>query len=263
LNRWIDDIHDPRFRPFVVYDKHFLVWLGIMLFVCKLTSRRQLDYQFNTDGPEVLANLNGLAGTEQETRPVNKTLEYFLGGVGSAPFANLTQKMVHRLIRMKSLDDARLQRDFLVLIDGTGYLVFHERHCEHCLTQKHGEQTVYMHQVLEAKLLGPGGTVFSIATEFIDNDDAKDTPPDASAEKRKQDCELKALPRLMARASGEHSRSCGSALAEIVSSPVARACKSPRTTNATTSTFSSRGGHRPCGKNSRRCSSCAPSSEWR
>jgi len=97
------------------------------------------------------------------------------------------------------VDEARLQGDFLVLIDGTGYLVFHERPCEHCLTQKHGEQTLYMHQVLEAKLLGPGGTVFSIATEFIDNHDAKDTPPGASAERLKQDCELKALPRLMAK----------------------------------------------------------------
>jgi len=56
-----------------------------------------------------------------------------------------------------------------------------------------------MHQVLEAKLLGPGGTVLSIATEFIDNRDAKDTPEGASSERLKQDCELKALPRLLAK----------------------------------------------------------------
>jgi hypothetical protein len=48
-------------------------------------------------------------------------------------------------------------------------------------------------------LLGPGGTVFSIATEFIDNRDAQATPPGASAERRKQDCVLKALPRLLAK----------------------------------------------------------------
>ena len=185
--------------PFVTYDKHFLVWLGILLFVCKLGSRRQLDYQFDSDGPELLGNLNRLAGTQQTTLPVNKTLEYFVGRIGSGPPSGLVQKMVHRLVRMKALDEARLQRDFLVLIDGTGYLTFNERHCEHCLTRKHGEQTVYMHQALEAKLLGPGGTVFSIATEFIDNRDAKDTPTGASAERLKQDCELKALPRLLAK----------------------------------------------------------------
>jgi hypothetical protein len=199
LDAWINDIEDPRCQPRVIYDKHFLIWLGILLFVCKLSSRRQIDYQFNTDGPELLANLNRLAGTAQDTCPVHNTLEYFLGRIGSAPLACLEQKLVNRLVRMKALDEARLQGDFLVLIDGTGYLAFHERHCEDCLTQKHGESTLYMHQVLEAKLLGPGGTVFSIATEFIDNRDARDTPAGASEERRKQDCELKALPRLLAR----------------------------------------------------------------
>jgi hypothetical protein len=193
----MDQIHDPRFFPFVVYHKRFLLWWGLALFLCKLRSRRQLDFQLNTDGPAVLANFNRLAGTEQDTRPVNGTLEHFLGGIGSEPVAGLEQQAVNRLIRMKALDEARLQGRFLVLIDGSGYLTFHSKHCDHCLTQQHGDKTVYMHQVLEAKLLGPNGTVFSIATEFIDNRDAKDTPADASPERLKQDCELKALPRLL------------------------------------------------------------------
>jgi len=99
---------------------------GLSLFLCKLGSRRQLDYQLNTDGPEVLGNLNRLAGTAQDSRPsrpVNQTLEYFLEKIGSAPIAGLRQRMVQRLIRMKTLDAARLQGRFLVLIDGSGYLV--------------------------------------------------------------------------------------------------------------------------------------------
>ena len=198
LNAWIDQIEDHRFPPLVVYHKRFLVWWGLSLFLFKLSSRRQLDYQLNTDGPEVLPNLNRLAGTEQESRPVNRTLEYFLGKNGSAPIAGLRQRMVCRLIRMKVLDEARLQGRFVVLIDGSGYLVFRSRHCDHCLTQRHGETTLYMHQVLEAKLLGPAGTVFSIATEFIDNRDAQDAAAGACQERVKQDCELKALRRLLA-----------------------------------------------------------------
>jgi hypothetical protein len=182
----------------VIYHKRFLIWWGLSLFLCKLTSRRQLDYQLNTDGPQVLNNLNRLAGTAQQTRPVNQTLEYFLEQIGSAPLARLRQQMVRRLIRMKVLDDARLQGDFVVLVDGTGYLAFRSRHCDHCLTQRHGETTLYRHQVLEAKLLGPARTVISIATEFIDNRDAAETPAGASAEQFKQDCELKALRRLAA-----------------------------------------------------------------
>ncbi len=198
LKAWIDQIPDPRFPPLVVYDKRFLVWWGLSLFLCKLTSRRQLDYQLNSDGPEVLANLNRLAGTAQDTRPVNQTLEYFLEKIGEAPIAGLRQRMVQRLIRMKVLDEARLLGRFVILIDGSGYLRFRSKHCDHCLTQQHGETTVYMHQVLEAKLLGPAGTVISIATEFIDNSDATSAAAGAGAERVKQDCELKALRRLVA-----------------------------------------------------------------
>jgi len=195
---WIDQIPDPRFPPLVIYHKRFLIWWGLSLFLCKLTSRRQLDYQLNTDGSEVLNNLNRLASTAQQTRPVNQTLEYFLGKIGSAPIAWLRQRMVQRLLRMKALDEARLQGRFVVLVDGTGYLVFRVPHCDHCLTQRHGETILYMHQVLEAKLLGPARTVLSMATEFIDNRDAAATPAGASADQLKQDCELKALRRLAA-----------------------------------------------------------------
>jgi hypothetical protein len=199
LNAWIDQIPDPRFAPLVIYHKRFLIWWGLSLFLCKLGSRRQLDYQFNTDGPEVLNNLNHLAGTAQDSRPVNQTLEYFLEKIGSAPIARLRQRMVQRLIRMKALDAARLQGHFVVLIDGSGYLVFGSKHCEHCLRQRHGARTLYMHQVLEAKVLGPAHAVFSIATEFIDNRDAQGTAPGASPEHLKQDCELTAQRRLRAR----------------------------------------------------------------
>src|SRR5437763_5161438 len=154
LNAWIDAIDDPRDPARVVYYKRFLVWWGRALFLCKLGSRRQLDYQFDRDGPEVLPNLNRLAGTAQDRRPVNQTLEYFLGKIGSAPIAGVRQRIVQRLIRGKTLDKARLQGRFVLLIDGSGYLVFRAKHCDHCLTQRHGETTLYMHQVLEAKLLG-------------------------------------------------------------------------------------------------------------
>jgi hypothetical protein len=199
LNGWIDHIPDPRFEPFVTYHKRFLLWWGLALFLCKLASRRQLDFQLGSDGPEVLNNLNRLAGTRQGTRPVHNTLNYFLGRIGSAAVAGLLGLLVNRLIRMKALDAARLQGRFVILIDGSGLFLFHRRHCPHCLTQSHGEATLYLHQVLEAKLLGPAGMVFSIATEFIDNRDAQGAPAGASAEEIKQDCELKALRRLLAK----------------------------------------------------------------
>src|SRR5205085_7363782 len=67
-----------------------------------------------------------------------------------------------------------------------------------CLVQRCGQQTLYLHHVLEAKLLGPGGVVVSLGSEFIDNADAAGARG-KTAEEVKQDCELKALARLLPR----------------------------------------------------------------
>jgi hypothetical protein len=115
-----------------------------------------------------------------------------------AGWERLRLQFVQRLLRMKALDAARLLGLPVLLIDATGVLCFPKRHCPHCLVQRHGKQTYYLHQVLEAKLLGPGGVVISLDTEFIENADALDSQG-RSAEQVKQDCELKALLRMAPR----------------------------------------------------------------
>src|SRR5438445_12227064 len=102
--------------------------------------------------------------------------------------------MARRLCRMKVLDPARLLGHLVVLIDATGLFSWRRPHCPYCLTQKHADYTLYQHQVLEAKLLGPAGVVVSVGSTFIDNRDLPATP--GNADEVKQDCELKALDRL-------------------------------------------------------------------
>jgi len=201
LNDWLDRIPDPRFQPRIIYDRRFLVWWGLSLYLFQLRARRQLDFELDRRGTEVLTNLNRLAKTKQQTRPVHDTLDYFVGRIGAAPYAWLRGCMLQRLIRMKALDVARLQGRFVIALDATGHLVFREKHCPRCLEYRHATHTTYLHQVLEAKLLGPADTVLSIATEFIENQDDDASLP---AEQRKQDCELKALTRLMPTLRREH-----------------------------------------------------------
>lgn len=201
LNDWLDQVPDGRFQPYCTYDKRFLVWWGLSLYVFQLAARRQLDFALDCRDSEILTNLNRLAKTEQETRPVHKTLHHFLKRQGlhpAAPYARLRRQMLQRLIRSKALDAARLHGCFVVALDATGHLTFTEKHCEHCLVQRHQTHTTYMHQVLEAKLLGPANMALSMGTEFIENrDDDPALGATSGAEPRKQDCELKALSRLL------------------------------------------------------------------
>lgn len=197
FNAWLDQIKDPRFEPFIVYHKRFLIWYGIFLFACNLGSRRQLDYQLGQDETaHALNNLNRLANTNQKATPVHNTLNNFVGGVGPTAFGDLRTQMMNRLIRMKALDSARLQDHFVVGVDGSGLYTFREKHCDHCLTRTYGETTLYMHQIFEAKLLGPADMVLSIGSVSIDNQHLDPNHASFNAEAFKQDCELKALDRL-------------------------------------------------------------------
>ena len=198
LNPWLDRLPDTRVPDACTYATRFLAWWGIALYLLQLGSRRQLDFELRDGGPQVLNNLNRLAQTDQTTLPVHDTLDHFLGKVRLDGWQQLRTQMVQRLLRMKALDAARLLGRPVLLIDATGLLCFRQRHCPQCLRQRHGGQTLYLHQVLEAKLLGPGGVVVSLDSEFIENADAGDVTGKSAAQV-KQDCELKALQRLLPR----------------------------------------------------------------
>jgi hypothetical protein len=197
FNAWLDEVPDPRRQDRVIYHRRFLLWYGILLFAGRLGSRRQLDFKYREGGTAVLGNLNRLAGTHQEGIPCNDTLDDYLAGVGTGPVGWVRARVMGRLIRMRALDWGRVQGCLVMAVDGSGYLVFRFKHCEHCLVKRCGEQTLYCHQVLEGKILGPAQTALSIASEFIDNRHLADTPAKAGEQKRKQDCELKASRRLL------------------------------------------------------------------
>jgi len=181
----MNGLRDPRDPNRIVYPARCLTWTGLLVFLLKLGSRRQI--RFELDSPTALENLNRLAGCRQDRVPHGDTLNYFLGRLAPGELAGLRRHMVNRLIRMKVLDGGRLLGHSLVVIDGTGQLFFRQRHCPHCLERTVGGKTQYFHHVLEAKLVTPDGLAISIGTEFIENAD-----PKAS----KQDCELKAFARL-------------------------------------------------------------------
>lgn len=199
FNTWLDRVPDGRCQDRIEYRPRFLLWYGVLLFAGKLGSRRQLDFKYREEGAAVLANVNRLAETDQRTAPHNDTLDDYLAKVGTGPIAALRASMMGRLIRMRALDETRVQGRLVLGIDGTGYLVFRWKHCEHCLTRQAGEHTLYCHQALEAKVLGPAETALSLGSEFIDNQDQADLPAKAGEQRRKQDCELKASRRLLAK----------------------------------------------------------------
>jgi hypothetical protein len=176
---------DGRDLRYVTYDQSHLLWLGLLSFCLKLASRRQIRFELDT--ATALENVHRLCGQQHPSVAHPDTLQHYLTLLPAGELEGLRDMMIRRLVRMKALDDQRVEGALLVAVDGTGQLTFHQRHCPHCLTKKSGDKVIYYHPVLEAKLVTPTGLAFSLGTEFIQNPD-----PNPS----KQDCELKAFLRL-------------------------------------------------------------------
>ncbi|WP_244875100.1 transposase family protein [Heyndrickxia coagulans] len=157
-----------------------------------LKSMRNMSESFNKE--ECIKNVGKVLGLDSlEELPHYDTINDFLSGLDVNELEKIRTYMIKELLKKRSLESYRIEGKYWgVIIDGTGLHTFHEKHCKHCLRRAYtnketGETNVlYMHHVLEAKLV-VGDMVFSIASEFIENE---------SENVSKQDCELKAFDRL-------------------------------------------------------------------
>jgi hypothetical protein len=182
------DVRDPRCPELIRYPLAALLFAGVLLFVCRLGARRQINHLLRGNGASA-AKFEALF--QVASCPHGDTLKAAYRRLAPDELQAVVTGMTETLIRRKVLYPFRLlDRYFLVAMDGTGVLVFTERHCPHCLTMTHHDQTLYYHPILEAKLVTATGFVFSLMTEFIENPGEQPT---------KQDCELKAFYRLAQR----------------------------------------------------------------
>lgn len=191
---WLAALPDPRCQGKVVYDKALCIWEGMDIFLLGLGSRRQFDSESREDAASseqrMLGNLNRLAGTEAMDIAHGDTVNDYLEVLDPDRLGAIPTRMVQRLLRMRVLEYGRIQGCYLIAIDATGLWSWSKRHCDACLHQTHNGVTTYYHLVLEAKLITPDGLALSVCSEFIENVDPQAT---------KQDCELAALPRLLAK----------------------------------------------------------------
>ena len=186
--RLFQALTDRRDAAHCTYPLPTLMATGVLMFLLRLGARRQIAELLRENGPSTAKYQAWLQAPEC---PHGDTLNYAFARSEVAEVQAVVTSMVHTLIRRKHLYQERLLgRYHLVAVDGTGVLTYAERHCPHCLTRTHHGHTTYYHPVLEAKLITPSGWAFSLMTEFIENPGEQPT---------KQDCELKAFYRLMAR----------------------------------------------------------------
>jgi len=174
-----------------VYSGRHIWWQIILTFILRGGSRNAFDGDRNTgELPQNMAQICDQKWDEARLGPrrtvtCSENAKHHATRVPVAEVARIIVKMVRRLMAMRLLDKARLfDRWWLIAVDGT------------LQDRGHGtpDNEARYQYVVEAKLVGPAGTMFPLTTEFVDmRDPVRD----------KEDCELNAFKRLAPRLHAE------------------------------------------------------------
>jgi hypothetical protein len=202
LRKKLSEVKDPRHKSYITYDPEELLLCVILKNILAIKSMRQTDEELNTE--TCIENIYRILSKERkENLPHHDTINDYLERLDVGEPERIRKYLITGLLRSRALEDYRLPyKRRGIIFDGSGLFKFNEKHCEHCLRRevanpKTGEKkTIYMHHVLEAKLL-VGDTVLSIGSEFIENE---------SEDVEKQDCERKAFYRLAERLKREYPK---------------------------------------------------------
>ena len=180
---------DSRRAEQCVYSQAHLLWTGILMFMMHLGSRRQMRFERCSD--DFVYNMGRLSGKNDiDTVADPDTLAYYAEKIPISDMEKLLGGMTSQLIRMKALDSFRLYGYFTIAIDGTQICTFDKEPWPDCPHRKLSNNTIqYFAYVLDAKLVTPCGMALSLASEILTNE--------GNEEFDKQDCELKAFPRLV------------------------------------------------------------------
>lgn len=202
LNKWFYEMSDPRHQSYITYKQTDLAYLAILKNICGQYTMRQMEENFNDE--KCIDTLRIMSGNKNlDEMPHYDTLNYYLEKLSPECLAEVRRKMVTSLIRGKHFNRGRLLGKYWrIILDGTGLFCFHEKHCDNCLcstkkTEDGKKVKLYYHKVLEAKIAFSDNVVISLGTEFIENENE-----DVS----KQDCEVNAAKRLLAKIKKEYPR---------------------------------------------------------
>lgn len=198
----LKNVKDPRSQSYITYGTEVILFTLMLKYAMGLKSMRNMTDGFNKD--ECIENIRKFLGIQNlEELPHYDTINNFLSRLDLTELEKIRAYMVKELLKKRCFEDYRIEGKYWgIIFDGTHLFSFDKKHCEHCLKREHKDQetgevkTIYMHHVLEAKLV-VGNMVFSIGSEFIENE-SEDIP--------KQDCEIKAFHRLAARIKQTYKR---------------------------------------------------------
>jgi hypothetical protein len=201
LNAWLNALPDPRKREMCLYTAAHLWWHVIATFLSRKGSRNGFDEQRQSG--QAAWNMGLLCGQSAEdprfegqpTVTCSDNAAYHASRVDPEEVAQIPVLMFHDLLERRTFDSARLfGRWYRIVLDGSVKEKCRAGFEEGGKSSTNGARYRY---VLQASVMGPQGTLFSLMHEEMD---VRDPVAD------KEDCELKSFARLSVRLKEEFPR---------------------------------------------------------
>lgn len=191
---------DVRNQSYVKYEMKVIFIVRLMGLMCEIKSMQGLTREINTK--EAIENIAKICGLELEEIPHCDTINDVFEKVKIEELEKIRKYMINKMIRNKMLERYKIRGKYYhIIVDGTGLATSRKKYNKNCIvknkTDKNGnEYQEYSTYVLEAKLV-VGEMVFSIGSEFVENEDENVS---------KQDCEINAFKRLAKKIKDEYPR---------------------------------------------------------
>jgi hypothetical protein len=183
------EIPDPRNPNSIQHKSTVLLVFGMMMFVFQVTSRRQANRELTRP---LFWDLFQEVFPEVDSIPHADTVNRLLERIDPSELEQTLLQTVKQLLRSGRLDALMVEKQYVIVIDGTQKFVRDWSWAPETLRRRHGEDTSYSAYALEACLVSPQGVRIPFLTEFCENVLDGD-------EFAKQDSEYKACKRLLAR----------------------------------------------------------------
>lgn len=195
LAQHIDLIGDTRQKAKVRFPLRDCYLSSFALFFLQDPSVLEFQRRFETELQS--NNLRNVFGVH--AIPGDSQLRDLLDRHPHTPLTGVYSQFFQRLADHEVLHPFRfLQDHYLLTLDGSQYFGSAQVKCPRCLVKKHKDGRIdYSHQILQATVVHPDlRQVIPFAPEFIGNEDGQD----------KQDCEINAAKRLIARLRGTQAQ---------------------------------------------------------
>lgn len=203
------EVLDPRNVSYTDYSIKEM--LGTLYYkgIAGISSMQEMTRAFTDE--KVTQNIYSFLDSKvKEYMPHGVTVNELLERLAPVELEKIQQDIAYKMIRRKTFDAAKVERRWLILVDGTELDEGYQKKNEYYLsrTYNRGEENEYIkyhRSVLEAKLYLGNNLVCSIVTEPIENSDEYNNKK-MTEEAIKQDCESKAFVRLAKKLKHAFSR---------------------------------------------------------